>query len=315
MPSPQAARAAAEASMQQRRSYSAAGASAPLLSKRHERQLREQGGLDPGEASLASAVHGHPPPAGPAGCGAGGGPGDAAAAVAWPGQLGLGIHGRPHRQPQPQPLLHLGDGFFEHAEEEEEEDGMWEDLQGLAAWRSSDAGGGGGSRGRSPSALGPAAEPGQQHAQHQHAPAAAALASGSLAVPHAEAPLAELPTGRSSPAGSGSGSSSGRVIIHADVDAFYVQVGCTPIPDPLSLHAHQHASGMRLPASRRPCPFGAHECTAPKLRRVGWCRLSAWTTPPSLACPWRCNNSMQVGWCSCALHQCRPALKPRQPAA
>ena len=46
-------RAAAAASTQQRRSYSAAELQAPLLSKRHERQLRERGAQQPAQAEQA----------------------------------------------------------------------------------------------------------------------------------------------------------------------------------------------------------------------------------------------------------------------
>ncbi|KAL4422612.1 hypothetical protein ABPG75_008809 [Micractinium tetrahymenae] len=221
LPSPEAARAAAEASAQQRRSYSAAAGQVPLLSKRHERQLREQGGLEPGVPPLGGQT-GAPLP-GRTDWDASSGQAAAGAGAAAAAQQGLQAEERVQRQPQPHAQVYHGDSFHEQAEDE---DGsrMWDDLQRLAAWRSDDAGsnrGSGRSRGRSPSALGNSAEPGQPQLSRQQSGGAAAHAGGSSHACGPAVPLAAPASGRSSPA---AGSTSSRVIIHADVDAFYVQV-------------------------------------------------------------------------------------------
>lgn len=218
--SPKAAWAAAQASMQQRRSYSAAAALAPLLSKRHERQLREQDGLGPGEPPLGGTRAEHLPPAAPAGDGGGGRAGEAAAAGAV--QRDAGGRPWPHRRPQPPEQPCHSDGYFGQEEDEDEGEGMWDDLRRLAAWRSGEgtagaAGEGSEGRGRSSPALGPPPQPGQLADAWQHA--AAVPANGNLAPAGTAAPAGRL-SGRGSP---DSSTRSSRVIIHADVDAFYVQ--------------------------------------------------------------------------------------------
>lgn len=94
-------RAAAEASAQQRRSYSTAPLQAPLLSKRAERQLREQ------SAQLLQQQQAHgPPPASP-----------------------QALQQQPHHGS-------FGFGFDGQHDEEGDDASMWADLQDLAAWRS-----------------------------------------------------------------------------------------------------------------------------------------------------------------------------------
>lgn len=198
-PLPAAGKAAAAVSAEQRRSYNAAPQQAPLLSKRLERQLREQ-------PQHAQQVQQHVPPlpAGPA---------------TW--------HAAPAVPPAPQHAQRsmdewgLRDGWGEELQQEEAEDDFWGDLQNLQSWHSGSAAGGGSRRQPSPAAPPPAdgRENGngmRQQPQLQPQPASAGKQ------------LARL-SGSTSAAGAGAAAgggteSGGRVVLHCDVDSFYVAV-------------------------------------------------------------------------------------------
>ena len=198
-PLPAAGKAAAAASAEQRRSYSGALQQAPLLSKRLERQLREQ----PQQAQHVQQQV-QPLPAAPA---------------TW--------HAAPAVPPAPQHAQRsmdewgLRDGWGEELQQEEAEDDFWGDLQNLQSWHSGSAAGGGSRRQPSPAAPPPAdgRESGdgmRQQPQLQPQPAT----GGKL--------LARL-SGSSSAAGAGAAAgcgteSGGRVVLHCDVDSFYVAV-------------------------------------------------------------------------------------------
>lgn len=172
-----AGRTAAVASAEQRRSYSGAALQAPLLSKRHERQLRERG------APL-------PPP-------------------------------QQHQQQQ-QSRQQGGDGlgFPSEADGGEEDDsGMWEDLQSLSGRHTE-----GSSRKRSRAGAGLAALGSGEQKRQQQPAAPNPLPQTAWGGPAAVGPAVAGSSGAGSEGSGGGSRGGGRVVIHADVDSFYCAV-------------------------------------------------------------------------------------------
>lgn len=185
------------------------------------------------------------------------------------------------------------DGWGEELQQEEAEDDFWGDLQSLQEpWQSGNVGGN--KRQPSPTAQplaagqpsGSGGRPQAQHGQPQLQTAAAgkppAGASGGGS------------TAAAGMAGGGSGS-GGRVVLHCDVDSFYVAVrplfrsrGGDELAWPVRYqrtYARRQAEQLGGP-SLRGVPLSQRAQALPTR-----CRWSGWTIPRCAACRWLCSSS------------------------
>ncbi len=211
-PPPATGRAVAAASAEQRRSYSAAPQQAPLLSKRQERQLREQP-QQPQQTQQTQQAQQLP-------------------AATWQGvpagpqalqQAQQACHAANHARRPQRGMDEWGfrDGWGEELQQEDVEDDFWGDLQSLESWHSRSLNGG--SR-RQPSPSAPPPSAGQANGSNGRLQPQPQLQPAAAGKPPA-GPFPGSGAGAAGPAvARGSSEGSSRVVLHCDVDSFYVAV-------------------------------------------------------------------------------------------